>query len=136
MIRRLYEDDEIYDAQTEWLNNVPLDELFVEIRKRTGIRELRFTSEMKSNWRHENYISIKSNDIADKTGFLQLMFRTLFITSELSVSQGDIDNGEPEFSLWGTVGFKYKHPDMGGNGYNFLRCWYDDINGWQFREVS
>lgn len=135
-LNELYEDEELYDAQTEWLNNVLLDELFVEIRKRTGIKDLRFTSEIKSNWRHENYFSIKSNDIADKTGFLRLMFKTLFIESELSVEQGNVDEGEPEFSLWGSVGFRYSHPDMGSNGYSFLRCWYNDIDGWTFREVS
>lgn len=112
-----------------WAEKIPMEELFDEIRRLTGLSELKF------NWKVEevrNYVVIKysSNDIVDHVGFLKLMFSEMCISEFNSQVMEDEETGE--FKYWGTTSFRYSHPSGGSNGCTFLNVWYDDRRGWTF----
>ena len=135
MIRKLYEENDYTDSmKVEWLDTVPFDELFDEIRDITGLSDLDFTINLK-NVRRDLYVMIKSQNLVNKVGFLRLMLKTIIIDGGLSVDvvrDSDIDN--PKFRINGHINFSYTHPNYGSNGYDFLWCSYDDVNGWTVRE--
>lgn len=137
MIKRLYESDDFFDQnrerETDWIDSVPMYELFAKLKKETGLSHLTFTQDVE-NIRNTNYITIKSNDLADQVGFLHLLFKTLRIKSSLKVIKGDPEKNEPDFWLWGGIDFRYSHTYGGSNGYTFLYCTYSDKDGWNFRE--
>lgn len=132
MVRKLYENDNMDNELLEWIDTIPFDELFDEIRSVTNTSDLDFTSEVKNTgW--DIYVIIKSQDLVDRTGFLKLMFEKLVIECSLVVREKRDDSG---FSASGHFSFSYAHPDGGSNGYAFISCYYDDVKGWMFREIK
>jgi len=128
MIRRLNESNET--ELMSWAESIPMDELWDEIREVTGINDLDFDYDI---YESRGYVRIKfkSQDLADRTGFLRVMFGELYIEEFNSEVYYKKEDHQPAF--WGSASFAYRHPDGGSNGYTFLRFWYDDTNGWQFR---
>ena len=119
----------------EWAENIPLEDLWTELRRLTGLADLKFTSniiERNSVVR----INFKSQDLAEKVGFLKLMFSTIVIeqfNSEVFVKQTEDENKSIPM-WWGTASFQYTHPSGGSNGVTFLTFWYNDRQGWKFEQ--
>jgi len=113
----------------EWAEQVPMEDLFTELRRLTGLADLKFTHKVVEG-RGSVRILFESQDLVDKVGFLKLIFK------EITISQFNSEvlakNGEPLF--WGTADFSYTHPDGGSNGKTFLTFWYDDKSGWKFEQ--
>lgn len=129
MVRRLCENDNIDNEKLEWIDTIPFDELFDEIRSLTNTSDLDFTTKvMNTGW--DVYVRVTSQDLVDRVGFLKLMFKKLVIEGDLVVRKKD-----SEFQMWGHFSFSYVHPDSGSNGYAFLSCSYDDNKGWTFKET-
>lgn len=115
------------DKLIEWAEQIPMEELFDEIRKLTGLTDLKFAHKVVES-RGSVRILFESQDLVDKVGFLKLIFKEIAISqfnSEVKVKEG-----VPMY--WGTADFSYTHPDGGTNGKTFLTFWYDDKKGWQF----
>lgn len=134
----------------EFAEKVPMEDLFNEIRKVTGLSDLKFTSKVVER-KESACIKFQSQDLVDKVGFLKLIFSTIVISefnseirwkSDLSIDDQDNypsysdfckayeSNGH--FIFWGTVDFSYTHPDGGSNGSQFLSFMYDERKGWEF----
>lgn len=113
----------------EWAEQVPMEELFTELRKLTGLTDLKFTHKVVES-RGSVRILFESQDLVDKVGFLKLIFKEIVI-SQFN-SEVVIREGEPMF--WGTADFSYTHPDGGSNGKTFLTFWYNDHSGWRFEQ--
>jgi hypothetical protein len=128
MVRRLKED--IDNELMSWAETIPMDELWDKIRDVTGMQDLDFDYEV---YESRGYVRIrfKSQNLADRAGFLRVMFKDLYIEEFNSEVYYKKEDHQPAF--WGSASFAYRHPDGGSNGYTFLRFWYDDTNGWQFR---
>ena len=112
--------------------SVPMEELFDKIREVTGLPELKFDYEIKK-YPYGNGIGIKfqSQDIVDKAGFLDLMFKTLYI--DTSNNQIFADEQTGELTYWAVISFRYDLQSGGYNGSNFMRVWYSASNGWLFQ---
>ena len=131
--------DQIYDFCKDFLETVPIEELYTEIRKRTGLDDLKFTKRIKESSHENPYIIIESQDIADKIGFMKLIMKELYIctfSSRTEVKHAIDDNNNIVYydsaSIWGTINFNYKHPGGGSNGYSFLYYEYSPEEGWKF----
>ena len=113
----------------EWAENIPIDDLFDEIRRRTGLSDLKFTHKVVER---RGYIRIQfeSQDLVDKVGFLKLLFKSIII-SQFDSEVKYIEESNKLF-WWGTADFSYSHPDGGSNGHTFLSFRYDDKGGWTF----
>ena len=120
-----------------WAETLPLEELWSEIRKLTGLNDLKFTHKLYERDNHV-IIDFESQDLVDKIGFLKLMFREIKITrfnSEVIVKNNtDDEDTEEQLMYWGSVDFSYKHPGGGSNGCVFLYFNYTNKNGWIFDE--
>lgn len=115
-----------------WAEQVDLSPLWQEIRKVTGLDDLNFSYKIKET-RSGLSLDFTSQNLAERTGFLKLMFKDLFITqfsSGIIWKSKTVD--EPYASIWGSVDFTYNHPGGGSNGISFLRYWYSDKRGWEF----
>lgn len=120
----------------EWAESVPMDELYNELRRLTGLSDLKFTSKVV-NRNNSIRILFESQDLIDKVGFLKLMFKEIKITQFNSEVVYKTAEDDTEYLLfWGTVDFSYTHPSGGSNGYTFLTFWYDDIHGWRFESYK
>jgi hypothetical protein len=112
--------------------SVPMEELFDKLREVTGIPELEFDYEV-IKYPYGNGIGIKfqSQNIIDKAGFLDLMFKTLYIYT--GNNQIFIDKQTGELTYWAIVSFRYDLQSLGSNGSDFMRVWYSDSKGWLFQ---
>lgn len=122
------------DELVAWAESIPLDGLWDEIKKRTGLSDLVFESRI--NTTNPVRIHFESQDLADRVGFLKLMFEILRIedfNSEVFVREM---NGVPTKIWWGTVCFCYVHPNGGINSMRFMSFWYVDGKGWQFDSLD
>ena len=113
----------------EWAEQVPMEELFTELRRLTGLTDLKFTHKVVES-RGSVRILFESQDLVDKVGFLKLIFKEIVI----SQFNSEIVARDGELMLWGTAEFSYTHPDGGSNGKTFLTFWYDDKKGWEFEQ--
>lgn len=116
----------------EWAENIPMEELFAEIKRLTELNDLKFTYKVVEG-RSGVRIEFESQDLADKVGFLRLMFKEIYISqfnSEVCNKAEDGEEARPRY--WGTASFRYTHPSGGSNGCTFLTFWYDDKRGWEF----
>lgn len=111
---------------------VPMEELFDKIREVTGISELEFDYEVKK-YPYGNGIGIKfqSQDIVDKVGFLDLMFKTLYIYTGNNQIFTDKQTGK--LAYWAIISFRYDLQSGGSNGSDFMTAWYSEDSGWTFR---
>lgn len=124
-----------YEQLIEWAEQIPMDELYSKIRQLTGLSDLKFTSKVK-DVRGHIVVQFASQDLADRVGFLKLIFKEIQITqfnSEVYLKAENEDE-EPIPRYWGTASFSYTHPSGGSNGQTFLHYWYDDRTGWEFDE--
>lgn len=112
-------------------NTVPMEELFDKIREVTGIPGLEFSYNIRK-YPYGNGIGItfESQDIADQSGFLNLMFKTLQIGS--SNNQLFLDD-DGVYTYWCIVDFSYNLQSGGRNGADFMKAWYTENSGWVFR---
>lgn len=119
------------DEEVAFAESIPMEGLFDKIREVTDMPELEFEHEVKV-WPHGNGVGVKfsSQDIADRIGIFDLVFKTLRISSfNSSVGWDDKRN---ELYLWCTVHFSYELQSMGSNGADFMTCWYSNTRGWEF----
>ena len=122
------------EKMKEWAENIPMEELYSELRRLTGLPDLKFTTKVRE-LRGMVIIDFESQDLADKVGFLKLIFKEIKITrfdSSVQPKQSDDDNENDEYCYWGTASFRYTHPGGGSNGCTFLTFQYDDRKGWEF----
>ena len=118
----------------EWAEQIPMDELWAEIRHMTGLPDLKF-SHTVADRNGSVRIYFESQDLVDKVGFLKLMFREIKIerfNSEVRRKNDDDDRETGEYFYWGTAAFSYTHPGGGSNCCTFLAFQYDDRKGWEF----
>lgn len=116
----------------EWAENIPMEDLYSELRRLTGLTDLKFTKKVRES-RGYIIIDFESQDLADQVGFLKLMFKEIYIAnfnSEVYCKSNDGEEAIPHY--WGTASFRYTHPSGGSNGCTFLTFWYDDRKGWEF----
>ncbi|MEE3344848.1 MAG: hypothetical protein VZS44_12195 [Bacilli bacterium] len=119
----------------EWAENIPMDMLFMEIKRLTGLSDLKFTYKVYEG-NNGLRISFESQDLTDKVGFLKLMFSEIKITDFSSkITYNEKEDGTIEYVYWGTTDFKYEHPSSGRNGYSFLSFAYTDRKGWVFHQM-
>ena len=116
----------------KWAENIPMEELWSEIRRITGLSNLTFTHKITER---NGYVHIKfdSQDLVDLAGFLKIIFKELTISnfvSEVKYKAID-DNKEVIPTYWGTANISYTSL-KGSNGCDFLTFWYDDRTGWKF----
>ncbi len=120
------------DKLLEWAENIPMEELYSELRRLTGLTDLKFTKKVKES-RGIIIIDFESQDLADQVGFLKLMFKEIYIANFNSEVYCKSDDGEESIPHYcGTASFRYTHPSGGSNGCTFLTFWYDDRKGWEF----
>ena len=119
------------EERFEFARNLPVEELFNHIREITGIKDLVFEYEVRKNYREEPYPQFHSQDLADRVGFLDLMFKHIYIKQFNSEVAFDSENNRLYY--WGTVAFSYEHHPCGSNGSTFMTVWYDRVNGWTYR---
>ena len=119
-----------YDKYFEFAESIPMDELYQEIRKLTGLQDLKFTHKIVEDRFGKPYIKFESQDLVDKVGFLKLLFSR--ITVSTFNSSINYDEDRERMYWWGTVAFDYDHPSGGSNGHTFLSFWYTS-SGWDFR---
>ena len=120
------------EEMKEWAEKIPMEDLFSEIRRLTGLSDLKFTYKVVEQ-RNSVRIFFESQDLIDKVGFLTLLFREITISQFNSeVKYKSTDDGYM-LTFWGTAQFSYSHPSGGSNGHTFLTFWYDDKSGWTFR---
>lgn len=146
------------EQSKEWASNIPIEELFAELKKITGLSDLTFSTKIVQHL-DNTYprIMFESQDIVEKVGFLKLMFASIVISqfnSEIRwITRMDTDSIDKHryyddkeykreidnefysngyFKYWGTTAFSYTHPGGGSNCCTFLTFWYDDNNGWKF----
>ena len=117
------------EEKFEFINGVSFEGLFQKIREVTGIDDLKFEYAVKKNYNGEPYPQYCSQDLADRVGFLGLMFKHIYI-KQFNSSVGCDKNGT---YYWGTVAFSYEHQPCGSNGSDFMTVWYDNVNGWTFK---
>jgi len=116
----------------EWAENIPMEELYSELRRLTGLTDLKFTKKVRES-RGTIIIDFESQDLVDQVGFLKLMFKEIRISNFNSeVYYKSIDGEEAVPRYWGTACFRYTHPSGGSNGCTFLTFWYEDRKGWEF----
>lgn len=116
----------------EWAENIPMEDLYSELRRLTGLTDLKFTKKVRES-RGYIIIDFESQDLADQVGFLKLMFKEIYIANFNSEVYCKSDDGEEAIPhYWGTASFRYTHPSGGSNGCTFLTFWYDDRKGWEF----
>ena len=119
------------EKMIDWAEKIPIEELFNEIRKVTGLNDLKFTHKI---YERNNYVTIEfsSQDLVDKVGFLKVLFSSIVISqfnSEVKVKP----DSENKLFYWGTADFRYNHTYGGSNGKTFMTFRYDDKSGWEFR---
>lgn len=120
------------EEKIKWAEEIPIEILYEEIRKRTRLTDLKFTSKIVER-NNGVRILFESQDLSDKVGFLKLMFSEIKIAQFNSeIIYKSYDNEDPILRWWGTVQFSYTHPSGGSNGCTFMTFWYDDIHKWQF----
>lgn len=118
----------------EWAENIPMEELYSELRRLTGLTDLKFTKKIRES-RGTIIIDFESQDLVDQVGFLKLMFKEIKISNFNSeVYYKSIDEEEAVPRYWGTACFRYTHPSGGSNGCTFLTFWYEDRKGWEFEQ--
>lgn len=112
--------------------SVPMEELFDKIREVTGLPELEFSHKVeKFPYGNGIGITFESQDIADQAGFLDLMFKTLYIYTGNNQIFADKQTGE--LTYWAVISFRYDLQSGGSNGSDFMRVWYSASNGWFFQ---
>ena len=120
------------EEMREWAEKVPMEDLFSELRRITGLSDLKFTSRVVER-NNSVRILFESQDLVDKVGFLKLMFEEIVISQFNSAVVYDAyGDEEPAYHFWGTANFSYTHPSGGSNGCTFLAFCYDDRKGWTF----
>lgn len=123
----------------EFAHEIPFDELFDYIKKITNINDLNFNVEYKKTRGGEVYPVFESQNIADRLGFLSLVFKEATIgsfNSGVSVHKPenyeDIDYSvDYPLSYYCSITFNYELMSYGHNGCDFLRAYYED-GQWQF----
>lgn len=117
----------------KFAEEIPMDELFDEIRKLSGLSDLKFTYKIIE--RNDRLtIKFESQELVDKVGFLKLLFSSIIISqfnSEVMYREEDENHGYCMY--WGSASFRYDHPDGGSNGHTFLYFSYTKDRGWDFR---
>ena len=119
------------EEKFEFANRIPFEGLFDKIREVTGMDDLEFERKVVENYNKEPFIKYCSQDIADRVGFLTLMFKHLYI--QQFNSGVAYDEGRKRLYYWGTVAFAYEHQPCGTNASTFMSVWYDEVEGWSFR---
>lgn len=124
---------EYKEEAQKFIDELPIEDLFAEIRKVTGLSDLKFTYKVKEYYDGRLGIEFTSQDLADRVEFLKLLFKELYIRQFSScVEYVDYSNEEDkELIWWGAASFEYTHPGGGSNGHDFLSFRYTKRKGWQ-----
>lgn len=117
----------ILEKAQEFAESIPMDELFNELKRVTGIPDLKFTYKIGGSRTGMPHITFESQDLVDKVGFLKLIFADIRVSNFNS----EIIYKNDQFMYWCTVDFHYNHPGGGSNGKTFYTARYVN-NCWQF----
>ena len=118
----------------KFAESIPMDELFDEIKKLTGIQDIKFTHKLHDRG-NRVFIQFESDELVDKVGFLKLMFKSIKIAQFSSCVEYSRD-GE-DLLYWGSASFRYDHPGGGSNGCEFLNfTYYEKTKTWEFYVVG
>ena len=80
------------------------------------------------------YIEILSDDITYQTGpFSRILKKCQFQSDSNGVCR-DRESGELKF--WVIMSITYSHKDGGSNGMEVCRAWYNDSEGWIFKDMG
>jgi len=119
----------ILQKAQEFAESIPMNELFEELKKVTGINDLKFTYKITGSRNGMPRISFQSQDLVDKVGFLKLIFAEIHI----SEFNSEILYRDNDFIFWCTVDFHYNHPGGGSNGKTFYTARYKN-NCWEYEK--
>ena len=131
---------EYKEEAQKFIDDLPVEDLFDEIRKVTGLSDLKFTYKVEESCDGRFEIEFTSQDLADKVGFLKLLFKELYIKQLSSfVEYVDDDNEEDKYYYctikeleWlGMVSFSFTHLSGGSNYDAFLGFRYTKRKGWE-----
>lgn len=124
---------EYKEEAQKFIDELPVEDLFDEIRKVTGLSDLKFTYKVRESYDGILGIMFTSQDLADRVGFLKFLSKELYITQFSSrVEYVDDDDEEDNELIWrGSASFSYAHPSGGSNGHTFLSFRYTKRKGWQ-----
>lgn len=124
---------EYKEEAQKFIDELPIEDLFAEIRKVTGLSDLKFTYNFKEYYDGILSMQFTSQDLADRIGFLKLLFKELYITQNSSfIKYADDDNEDnKELVWWGSASFRYTHIGGGSNGQCFLDFRYTKRKGLQ-----
>ena len=106
-----------------------MDELFNELKRVTGINDLKFTYTIKEDRYGMPRITFESQDLVDRVGFLKLIFQDI----KISNFNSQVLYKDDKFIYWCTIDFHYNHPGGGSNGKTFYSARYIN-NTWEFWE--
>lgn len=125
---------EYKEEAQKFIDELPIEDLFAEIRKVTELSDLKFTYKVKEYYNGRLGIEFTSQDLADRVGFLKLLLKELYITQFSSCFEYvyDVNEDNKELVWRGSAAFEYTHPGGGSNGHDFLSFRYDKRKGWQF----
>lgn len=122
-----YDDDEKARIQ-EFAESIPMEELFDHIKELTGLSDLKFEVSKEFNRNGDFRILFESQDLADRVGFLKLLFKELYISN----FGGYVNmRSSGKCYYWTSVTFDYVHPNGGMNGHTFCDVHYED-GQWQY----
>ena len=124
---------EYEEKAQKFIDELPIEDLFAEIRKVTELSDLKFTYKVKEYYNGRLGITFTSQDLADRVGFLKLLFKELYIIEFNSYIEYvyNVNDDNKELVWWGSASFRYTHPGGGSNGHDFLRFRYAKRKGWQ-----
>lgn len=108
-------------------NSIPMGDLFEEIKRVTGINDLHMTYKITENRDGKPVINFKSQDLSDRIGFLNLIFKEIVVSNFNS----SIVYRNNNYIYWCTIEFRYTHPGGGQNGQCFYCARYSN-NTWEF----
>lgn len=124
--------EQLIEEMQQFIDSIPMEELYSELRRVTGLSDLKFTKTIKTDRWGYPYISISSQDLVDKVGFLKLIFAEIYVkTFNSSIKQEE--NDPHKFYYWCTIDFDYTHPGGGHNGKTFYQAVYRH-DAWEFAE--
>jgi hypothetical protein len=90
--------------------------------------------EIVQNRSGELFVDLTSDDITAQTGAFAAILKSCYIRQFSTGIFRDKTTGEPR--CWVQLSMSYQHKNGGSNGMNLLDAWYNDREGWAFRDVG
>ena len=108
----------IKEIKEEFIETIDLEPLYNEIKKVIGDNSINFKSNIRENY-GEKWIEIESDNLLDKIGVMNLVFKSIHLETFNSSIVYKKDTNE--IYWWGTIDFRYHNFHGGYNGVELLR---------------